>query len=107
MSRPLRPVLTSILNIMDIKEVFNQKGLTFEQVASRMKPRPIKAITLSQTIHNNPSLKTLQRIAEAAGCKVGDFFRDEITSPAPNTHSTTCPHCGKPLDIIVRIPQDE
>ena len=38
--------------------------------------------TLSQTLSTgaNPRLSTLRRIADVIGCKVGDFFLDELTT---------------------------
>lgn len=56
---------------MDIKKVFKAKGITAKEVADKMGITPTG---LSQHINGNPSLQVLERIAEAVGCKVGDFF---------------------------------
>ncbi len=50
-------------------------------------------VTLFQTISRNPTVETLQKIADAIGCRVGDFFRDEIDT-------FTCPNCGKKFRIV-------
>ena len=74
---------------MDVKAVIKEKGWTIERVASKM---GINRVTLSQTLGNNPTVKTLQRIADIIGCKVGDFFRDETTQAG--SEQIVCPHCG-------------
>lgn len=76
---------------MDIKTIVKEKGFTLEKVAAEM---GINRVTLSQALSRNPTIKTLQRIADVIGCRVGDFFADEIESKAP---SITCPHCGKTI----------
>ena len=76
---------------MDIKTIVKEKGFTLEKVAAEM---GINRVTLSQALSRNPTIKTLQRIADVIGCKVGDFFSDEIESKAP---VIICPHCGKTI----------
>ena len=69
---------------MDIKGVIKEKGFTLDKVASELKERGImpraSKSSLSQSINGNPSLSTLRAIAEVIGCKVVDFFQDEISS---------------------------
>ena len=65
---------------MDIKRVIKERGYTLERVANEIKPRPISKGTLSQSINNNPTIDTLQRIADVIGCSVGDFFADELSN---------------------------
>lgn len=83
---------------MDIKKVFKAKGITAKEVADKMGITPTG---LSQHINGNPSLQVLERIAEAVGCKVGDFFeRSELF--APSTEGViVCPHCHKKITIKV------
>lgn len=82
---------------MDIKTKIKEKGWTIERVAKEM---GITRITLSQNISRNPTVKTLQRIADIIGCNVGDFFMDEI-----DTSKTTiiCPKCGEAINVTVKI----
>lgn len=63
---------------MEIKKIIKEKGLTINQVADLMGRN---RVTLFQTISGNPTVETLEKIANVIGCKVGDFFRDEKTSP--------------------------
>ena len=83
---------------MDIKSVIKAHGYTIERIAYEWESKNGKSITrgaLSQSINNNPTIETLQKIANVIGCKTGDFFSDEVGN------TITCPHCGKPINIKV------
>ena len=82
---------------MDVKSIIKERGYTLEQVASLF-PKPISTSAISQSINGNPTISTLQTIAEIIGCKVSYFFRDEM---GDNT-TMTCPHCGKPIKIELK-----
>lgn len=74
---------------MDVKAIIKQKGFTIDSVAKKM---GITRVTLAQNLSRNPTVGTLQKIADVIGCKVGDFFVDELELADPNT--ITCPKCG-------------
>lgn len=78
---------------MDIKKVIKSKGLTVKEVAARM---GIAKENLSVHINGNPSVQVLERIADAVGCEVGDFFEK-----SSNEMTGICPHCGKEIKIKV------
>lgn len=80
---------------MDVKAIIKEKGFTIEQVAKEM---GITRFTFTQNLSRNPTMKTLHRIADVLGCKVGDFFKDEIEPTKP---TFVCPHCGKLINIKV------
>lgn len=61
---------------MDIKRIIKENGMTATSVAEKM---GITKGGLSQIINGSPNVNTLRTIADAIGCKVGDFFLDEIT----------------------------
>ena len=82
---------------MDVKSIIKEKGWTIERVAAEM---GITRVTLSQNLSRNPTVNTLQRIADVIGCNVGDFFRDEVDL-LPS--SGICPHCGKPIIIKTEL----
>ncbi len=87
---------------MDIKSIIKGHGYTLERVAKEWKAKDGKPITkgaLSKSINNNPTISTLQGIADVIGCKVGDFFRDEIET-APTNVSLVCPKCGAKLKLV-------
>lgn len=56
---------------MDIRKVIKDQGYSIEKVADKM---GISRVTLSQNMSRNPTVATLERIAKAIGCEVGDFF---------------------------------
>ena len=59
---------------MDVKSIVKERGLTLTEVAKRM---GISRVTLMQNLQRNPTQKTLQRIADAVGCDVSEFFKEE------------------------------
>lgn len=83
---------------MEVRSIIKEKGWTIEKVASEM---GINRVTLSQNLSGNPTVKTLQRIADVVGCKVGDFFRDEMDTETAHGSSLICPHCGKEITYTI------
>lgn len=81
-----------------IKDVLKKYGITQIALAERL---GINRVSLNTTL-NNPNIKlsTLDKIADAIGCDVTEFF-----SPADTAeHNTiTCPHCGAKLVINLSI----
>ena len=76
---------------MDIKAVIKAHGYTIERIANEWESKNGKPITkgaLSQSINKNPTVETIQRIANVIGCNVGDFFADELENVI------ICPYCG-------------
>lgn len=63
---------------MIVKKVIKERGFTMTELANKMGINPV---TLSQNLQNQPSMKTLSKIAEVIGCKVVDFFADEAEIP--------------------------
>ena len=83
---------------MDIKGVIKAHGYTLIDVANKME---ITKGGISQIVNGSPNVKTLRAIAEIIGCKVGDFFTDEMTETESSSPVIKCPHCGKELRIMV------
>nr|DAQ14350.1 MAG TPA: Helix-turn-helix XRE-family like protein [Caudoviricetes sp.]DAY16054.1 MAG TPA: Helix-turn-helix XRE-family like protein [Caudoviricetes sp.] len=75
---------------MDIKKVIKERGYTIEDVAKKM---GISRVTLSQNMSRNPTVGTLERIANAINCNVSEFFTDEKDA----TNTIICPHCGEKI----------
>ena len=84
----LRKIL--IIHRYGRKKIIKEREFTIEQVANTM---GITRVTLSQTLSRNPTVDTLQRIANVIGCKAGDFFADELG------YTITCPDCGCKLEL--------
>jgi transcriptional regulator with XRE-family HTH domain len=64
---------------MDIKKIITKHGMTPKIVAEKM---GIKRRELSYIMEGIPSytnVHTLRKIADIIGCKIGDFFLDELT----------------------------
>ena len=83
---------------MDIKGVIKAHGFTLVDVANKME---ITKGGISQIVNGSPNVKTLRTIADIIGCKVGDFFKDEMTEEENTSPVLTCPHCGKELKITL------
>ncbi len=92
---------------MDILKVIKRHGHTTYTVAKAI---GVKQSSISNMINGNPTVSTLRKIAEAAGCSVAEFFEDEGPSTGsgtacPSTGSGTavgvivCPHCGAGIAV--------
>lgn len=57
-----------------IKEVAKRKGVSLEELAEKL---DINRVTLSRNINGNPTVKTLEGIAEALGVEVRDLFESD------------------------------
>ena len=89
---------------MDIKGVIKAHGFTLIDVAIKME---ITKGGISQIVNGSPNVKTLRTIAEIVGCKVGDFFKDEMTEEKESAPVMRCPHCGKELKINLELVESE
>lgn len=81
-----------------IKDVLKKYGITQIALAERL---GINRVSLNATL-NNPNIKlsTLDKIADAIGCDVTEFFKPAATED----HNTiTCPHCGAKLVINLSV----
>ena len=66
---------TDIEGNMDIKAIIQSHGYQVQELAKVMK---IKQGTLSGMITGNPTVKSLNLIANALKCSVAEFFLDEL-----------------------------
>lgn len=81
-----------------IKDVLKKYGITQIALAERL---GINRVSLNATL-NNPNIKlsTLEKIADAIGCDVTEFFTPADTA---DHNVITCPHCGEKLVINLSI----
>ena len=56
---------------MRIKEVCKEKGVTLQHVAELM---GVNRVSLSNSINGNPTISTLEKIADALGVSVVELF---------------------------------
>lgn len=85
---------------MDIKKVIKAHNYTINQVADMMGRN---RVTLSQTIARNPTVETLQKIADTIGCKVGEFFADEVEPPFVMFVHNGTPHAPTTVEDIFTL----
>ena len=77
-----------------IKEVIKEKGMTITELADKM---GINRVNLSNMVNGNPTVETLNKIADAIGCTVTELFEQ----PKKDALTLTCPNCGKDINIKV------
>lgn len=77
-----------------IKEVIKEKGKTITELADIM---GINRVNLSNMVNGNPTVETLNKIADALCVPVTELFEQ----PKKDGLSLTCPHCGKNINIKV------
>ena len=73
-----------------IKEILKERGILFKELAERI---GISDIALRASLSRNPTIGTLQRVADALGVPVTELFM-----PTP-TDTLRCPHCGGVIKI--------
>lgn len=64
-------------SILKIKELLKEKGMTINDLAKEM---GLNRVTLSNMINGNPTLETLNKIAESLNLSVPDLFYEEEES---------------------------
>lgn len=93
--------------MMFIKEMLTLRGVSQNELANRMgvSLSAVKQMVSAESITTN----TLNKIANAIGCEICEFFIDPYKKPQQPTSAqvTTCPHCGKPITVVVMTPTDE
>lgn len=87
---------------MIISKVIRQHGFTIEQVAKKI---GLQRGSLANMIGGNPTVETLQKIADAIGANRSEFFADEagdkpVIQQEPLMQQTI-EHGGKQLRITI------
>lgn len=85
---------------MNIKKTIKDNGWTLESLRAKMQEiegREVKQSSMSRIVNSaNPTVETLQRLADAMGVNICIFFNNDHQGA-----SLVCPHCGKPINIKV------
>lgn len=76
------------------KRSYQRKGMTITELADKM---GINRVNLSNMVNGNPTVETLNKIADAIGCPVTELFEQ----PKKDALTLTCPNCGKDINIKV------
>lgn len=79
-----------------VKDICREKNILFKELAEKI---GISDVALRKQVQGNPSIKTLETIADALGVSVVELFGKSEPS-----NGMTCPHCGKPITIKVEQP---
>ena len=80
-----------------IKEILKEKGLTQKFLADAL---GVSTNSISMTLSGNPTLGTLQKIAEALGVPLSELFAEREKGVI------TCPHCGKNIVVEATKPEE-
>ena len=76
-----------------IRELCREKGITQADLAAKL---GIRRESFSQAVSRNKfDLDYLKRIAAALEVELWQLFKEDTTE------TFVCPHCGKPLNIII------
>lgn len=73
-----------------IKELLKEKGMMHKELAEKLR---VTDIALRASLKGNPTISTLEKVADALGVSVPELFA------APRNGVITCPHCGKSITI--------
>lgn len=76
-----------------IKEVCKEKNITITSLAEKLN---IKQESLSRAINGNPTVETLQKIADNLNVPITELFEK------PKCNLLTCPNCGAELELRVK-----
>lgn len=71
------------MEILRIKDILKAKGLTLGDLSLML---DINRVNLSKTIHGNPSIKTLSKIADALEVQVVDLFEQQNMNDVVTGH---------------------
>lgn len=71
-----------------VKEILKEKNKNQKWLAEKI---GVAEISLSRSINGNPSLETIDKIAEALDVQISDLFEQ------PKENVVNCPNCGARL----------
>lgn len=77
-----------------IKELLKEKGIMHKELAEKL---GVTDIALRASLKGNPTIGTLEKVANAIGCNISELFEQ----PKKDGVSLTCPHCGKEINIKI------
>ena len=85
-----------------ILEQIEKKGLTVTDFVEKMGWK--QRSSFYNIMNGNPTIPVLERMAKILECRVIDLLKEEGDIPefTPQPPTFICPHCGKPLDVVVQ-----
>lgn len=73
-----------------VKDICKEKGILFKELAEKI---GVSDVGLRKQVQGNPTLETLQKIADALNVPFTDLFDQ------PSKDIVNCPHCGGKIKI--------
>lgn len=88
-------------------EMLERKGLSVTEFVEKMGWK--QRSSFYNIMNGNPTIPVLERMASILECRVSDLLKEdslpsEIPPPSP---TFTCPHCGKPIEVVVQKKEKE
>lgn len=89
-----------------LKEILEKKGLTSAAFSEMV---GVHKVSISYIINGKqmPSVETLERFADVLDVCFTDLFVIERAETSPSSPTFTCPHCGKPIEVVVQKKEKE
>lgn len=81
-----------------IKELLKERNMTQKELSRRI---GVSAVTLNRYMTGNPSVSSLEKIAEALDVEISELFVHR--KPVETGSIITCPHCGNKFHFIVKV----
>lgn len=81
--------------MLRIKELLKEKNMMQKELATAM---GVSDVALRQSLKGNPTIGTLQKIADVLGVELWELF----TASTSKGSNFTCPNCGCKLDISIK-----
>lgn len=73
-----------------VKEICKEKGILFKDLAEKI---GVSDVGLRKQVQGNPTIETLQKIADALEVAISDLF------VIPKANTIHCPNCGVELHL--------
>ena len=84
-----------------ITELIEERGLTVSDFVEKMGWK--QRSSFYNLMSGNPTIQILEKMACVLECKVSDLLKEnDIVQTKASTPTFICPHCGKPLNVVVQ-----
>lgn len=84
--------------MLKIKEIAREKGYTMQQLADKL---GIVRDTLTRQAHGNPTISTLQKIAEVLEVDITELFDTGAIEKYKKITAINCPKCGEEIRLSI------
>lgn len=87
--------------MMRIKEILKAKGLTQIELADKLGVTRSAVVSI---LTGNPTIATLERIADVLDVHLLDLFKDDREGNPPTDCNSVnvCPHCNNKIEITIK-----